>query len=155
MNKWSSHRTSNYGWDIPGSNGVRRKDRREKQCIAKGLAHTPQGALVLDLPCGTGRMYSLLKDLGYRVVSADSSEYMVEFARQRVECSAVNENHLQDNCLVADILQTDFADKQFDAVICNRLFHHFSEPQTRQKALLELKRICTGPIIVSFFSNIG
>ena len=151
-NTWAANRYAGY---FKGSPRLQRKDRREKQCIARALAQTAPGGLVLDLPCGAGRMYPLLKDLGLNVVSADSSEYMVNHARQAVEELRPSQNQPQDRFLVADIFQTGFADNQFDAVVCNRLFHHFPEPQIRQKALRELARICSGPIVVSFFSNLA
>ena len=56
---------------------------------------------------------------------------------------------------VADVLKTGFQNKQFDAVLSSRLFHHFSDPNTRQQALRELSRICSGPIVVSFFSTLA
>ena len=56
---------------------------------------------------------------------------------------------------VASVFETDFADGAFDAVVCNRLFHHFPLPQARRDALRELGRICRGPIVVSFFRNLG
>jgi len=52
-----------------------------------------------------------------------------------------------------DILNTTFEDNTFDAIICNRLFHHHPEAASRQQVLTELKRISKGRIIVSFFSN--
>jgi SAM-dependent methyltransferase len=55
--------------------------------------------------------------------------------------------------LVTSIFDTGFKDDVFDAVICNRLFHHFRESQVRRNALKELCRICNGIIVVSFFCN--
>jgi hypothetical protein len=49
-------------------------------------------------------------------------------------------------------MKTTYADKYFDATICNRLFHHFTESATRVSALRELRRITRGPIVVSFFN---
>ncbi|MBN1844162.1 MAG: methyltransferase domain-containing protein [Sedimentisphaerales bacterium] len=133
----------------------RSKHRREARCIAKALGRVSPPATVLDLPCGTGRMYPLLKQLGYTVVSADSSPYMVQYAQRRAETLNLDHSQDRDRFQVADVFQTGFADKQFDAVVCNRLFHHFAEPQARQQALRELGRICSGPIVVSFFSMVA
>jgi hypothetical protein len=55
--------------------------------------------------------------------------------------------------LVADVMATRFPDRSFDAVISSRLFHHFSESDTRRRALAELHRISKGPVIVSFFNS--
>lgn len=131
----------------------RRKDQREKRCIARGLAGVPCGALVLDLPCGAGRMYPLLKQLGFFVVSADVSPYMVQAARSCAE--ATGQMSDRDLFCVADVVNTGFKDKQFDAVLCNRLFHHLADPNIRRQGLRELSRICSGPIVVSFFSTVA
>ena len=132
-----------------------RKDKREKQCVTAALGRIPRGAHVLDIPCGAGRMYPLLKQMGFRTVGADASPYMVELARKRAVSLKSQNAFMEDSFCVADVLNTGFADKQFDAVLCNRLFHHFSCPKTRQTALRELSRICSGPIVVSFFSALA
>jgi ubiquinone/menaquinone biosynthesis C-methylase UbiE len=133
-----------------------RKDRREKRCVAKLLASLPQRAKVLDLPCGAGRMYPLLKkEMGFHVTSADASPYMVAIARKKAETLTAVDELILDTFCVTNVLKTDFADKQFDAVLSNRLFHHFSDSEVRQSALRELSRICSGPIVVSFFSTVA
>ena len=130
----------------------RRKDRREKRCVLRALSALPADATVLDLPCGTGRMYPLLKSRGFHVVSADSSAHMVARARENAQGRT---DTTGDTFVVADIFQTPFADDQFDAVLSNRLFHHFADDDWRRRALAELSRICTGPIVVSFFSTVS
>lgn len=40
-----------------------------------------------------------------------------------------------------------------DAIFCNRLLHHFAQPETRRAALTELGRIARGPLVVSFFNS--
>ena len=49
-----------------------------------------------------------------------------------------------------DILATGYAHDEFDGVSCIRLFHHFYESDTRRRRLGELRRICRGPIVVTF-----
>jgi len=106
---------------------------------------------VLDLPCGAGRLTPLLVDMGYKVISADSSAHMVRLAGQ---ASLRNGLPLAAaDFIVASVLATPFSDGEFDAVVCNRLFHHFRESEIRRQALRELKRICRGPIVVSFFCS--
>lgn len=123
------------------------KDRREKDCIRRGLASVPRGARVLDLPCGTGRITTFLLDQGYRVHAADYSEHMVAQAREA--CAGRDGVAFEQQ----DVMKTTFADGEFDAVVCNRLFHHFIEASTRRRALAELARISKGPIVASFFCS--
>jgi hypothetical protein len=54
--------------------------------------------------------------------------------------------------VVRDVMQTGYPDGYFDAVVCNRLFHHFRESETRIRALSELRRVSRGPVVVSFFN---
>jgi ubiquinone/menaquinone biosynthesis C-methylase UbiE len=131
------------------------RDRRERQAIIKALGSVLSESHILDLPCGTGRVTRLLVDQGFRVTAADVSNAMLTRARLNLRTfrprGAGACPHVDfDLC---DIMQTGYADGQFDAVVCNRLFHHFSEPSTRLRALKELRRICRGPAIISFFNR--
>ena len=132
-------------------------DRREKRCIIKALAsaNIRRGATVLDVPCGSGRLLPLLKKMGYRVTGADISAVMLEHAR--LYAGPLGENCLdeRDELQLTDIFRTGFSDNCFEAVVCNRLLHYFPEPQIRQRALKELRRICSGPIVVSFLCTLA
>lgn len=132
-------------------------DRREKKCVAKALkiANIPAGAHILDLPCGAGRLLPLLKRFGYKVTGADISDYMLLQARRYAGPAGENCLEETDSLQTANIFQTGFKDKCFDAVLCHRLFQYFPEPQLRQQALKELKRISRGPIIISFKCNLA
>lgn len=125
-------------------------DRRERRRIRAALGGLPAGARVLDLPCGAGRFLPLLHDkLRFHVTEADSSPHMVEKARQRATAYRM----LNTSFAVADALDTGFDDNAFDAILCNRLFHHFSENDVRVAALREFRRISRGPIVLSFFCS--
>jgi SAM-dependent methyltransferase len=135
------------------SNGWR--DRREKACIVSCLSAIPKGSRVLDLPCGTGRLTRLLVERGYRVTGADVSEAMLARARENYQ-SYRREHGAQAPDVqfgVRDVLATGFNTDEFDGLTCIRLFHHFSEAETRRKGLRELARICRGPIIVTFLNS--
>ena len=124
--------------------------RREIHCIQRCLSDVPVGARVLDLPCGTGRLVPFLTVSGYRVFAADSSAHMIERAKalaERQKCTSKLEFGMED------VMSTSFSDGSFDAVICNRLFHHFFESDVRIRALRELRRISRGPVIMSFFCS--
>jgi SAM-dependent methyltransferase len=130
------------------------RDRRERRAILKALDAVAAGASILDLPCGTGRLTPLLVKHGLRVTSADSSPHMVAMA-QRTWRQAAGDCRMSSEAVqfaVRDVTDTGYADGQFDATVCNRLFHHFTEAATRRLALAELRRITAGPVIVSFFN---
>jgi ubiquinone/menaquinone biosynthesis C-methylase UbiE len=123
-----------------------RKGKREKACIKAALRNVPPNSLILDLPCGTGRLSFFLKELGFRVIGADVSFYMVEHAKQFL---TTNNVHFEQQ----DILAIKHPDHTFQAAVCNRLFHHYANLEIRRLALKELMRVTDGPIIVSFFNS--
>jgi SAM-dependent methyltransferase len=125
--------------------------RREMRTILSCLKELPRHTRVLDLPCGTGRLLPDLAAAGYRVTEADSSPHMLELARQSTRGSALQMGDHQ--FVVASVFATGFADNSFDAVVCNRLLHHFRESAVRVNAIRELARISRGPIVASFFCN--
>jgi ubiquinone/menaquinone biosynthesis C-methylase UbiE len=141
-------------WYVSSISGTS-TDRHERRCVEKmlDLANIPNGASVLDIPCGSGRLLPCLKKRGFRVTGADVSAGMVEETRLYAGPDGENVLEKTDKLLVANILETKFEDKQFDAVLSHRLFQYFDEPQTRRNALKELKRISSGPIIISFLCN--
>jgi len=137
----------------PSAYGTRRRHRRELATILRTFRYIPDGARVLDLPCGTGRVTRLLLEHGLHVTAADASEPMVRLAQQNHRQFQSETSSAPDVTFeVRDVMRTGYADDRFDAVFCNRLLHHFSERATRRTALTELRRICTGPVIVSFFN---
>jgi 2-polyprenyl-3-methyl-5-hydroxy-6-metoxy-1,4-benzoquinol methylase len=143
---------SNY----PAEYGQKFRERKERSCILKALEHVAPNSSILDLPCGTGRLTRILVEAGLEVTGADSSGHMVELARSNWQNYQTHNSQFDSKNVtfdVRDVMDTKYADGQFDAVICNRLFHHFNESQTRIQALEELQRICNGPLIISFFDS--
>lgn len=129
----------------------RARHRREERCIARAFRDVPPGSSVLDLPCGAGRMFPVLARLGLRVTAVDGSAAMAERAARTAEAMGAASPVVEVR--TADVLDTGFPDDAFDAVLSNRLFHHFPEPELRRAGLAELRRICTGPVVVSFFCS--
>lgn len=131
-----------------------RRDLREWRCISRLMEGVSPAAPVLDLPCGAGRMTLRLLEAGFNVTAADTSRPML----QRAQASLAKHQSLAQIPLrfnYCDILNTPYENDAFKAILCNRLFHHFVEPATRQLALRELARICSGPIVLSFFRKHG
>ena len=128
-------------------------EQREKRYIKTALTIIPHGTSVLNWPCGHGQLLPFLKQLGYKVTSADSSSYAVMQAR--LYGGLLGENCIDDtdDFQVVNIFKTGFDDDYFGAVVVNHLFYRFPEPQMRQRIFKELQRICSGPIIVTFFYN--
>jgi len=159
---WQSHRDTIDQFNVPAvaakypaSFGSSFRARRERACLLTAIRTLPAGSHVLDIPCGTGRLTRLLVDAGMIVTGADSSPQMVDLARGNWEASEADRPIAGEQVRfeVRDVVQTGYPDQCFDAVLCNRLFHHFRNSSVRVAALSELRRICRGSIIVSFFNS--
>ncbi|MCB1790237.1 MAG: class I SAM-dependent methyltransferase [Gammaproteobacteria bacterium] len=123
------------------------RNRRELELITRAIADLPRGARVLDLPCGSGRVARYLDDAGFRVEAADASQHMTDLART----IALANGQRQIAFSIRDVFDTAYAPATFDAVICNRLLHHYRSAELRIQALQELRRITRGPIITFYF----
>lgn len=143
----TSAAAAKYATSLGGTSTHRRETRAILSCLKELARH----ASVVDLPCGTGRLLPELAAAGYRVTEVDSSPHMVALARQTALQSGLRMS--DDQFAVASIFATGFAPRSFDAVVCNRLLHHFRESAVRVNAIRELARISKGPIVASFFCN--
>lgn len=141
-----ARRAASYPSDYNGSF----RQQREKRCLQRLIAAIPPRSTVLDLPCGTGRVTRLIAEAGHRVIAGDSSPHMVAASREHLlpwfpDLSAT----------VMDAMDTGLPDRSVDAVICNRLLHHFSDAGLRIGVLTELARVSRGLVIVSFSCSFG
>jgi ubiquinone/menaquinone biosynthesis C-methylase UbiE len=106
--------------------------------LRQALARVPAGGTVLDVPCGTGVLTSMLASLGLAVTSLDISAPMLAVAAERGAGGRVR----------ADVERLPFASRTFDAVVCNRFLMHL--PSTLRPAVLrELCRVSRGPLVVT------
>lgn len=113
-------------------------NRLEQRLLLKSVAGLPPGALVLDLPTGTGRMARCLGKAGYRVVGADISLPMLREAR-RSSMPLVR----------AEAERLPFADNTFDAAVCFRLMSHLP-PDARRLVLAEMGRVARQRVVVVY-----
>lgn len=137
---------------VANKHPLSRRNRREERAIGHCLQSTAPliGKQCIDIPCGTFRLARVLLPAGLEITAADYSEAMLDQARQihagTGSAAAVTFSR-------QDVLHTTFADATFDIAVCNRLLHHYSEPQTRIAVLRELARITRDAVIVSFFDS--
>jgi ubiquinone/menaquinone biosynthesis C-methylase UbiE len=130
------------------------RQQRSRQAIVQAFEGLEPGSHVLDLPCGTGRLMPLILELGFSYSGADASGHMVDAARGKLaELQAGSTDALPVSLAVEDVMGLSYPDATFDAVIVNRLFHHYTRAETRISALTELARVSKGPIIVFFLNT--
>jgi ubiquinone/menaquinone biosynthesis C-methylase UbiE len=86
---------------------------------------------VLDLGCGTGRLYEIFKNKNIDYTGIDFSENLVRIARGKYG----------DRFVVGDILSLPFSDNYFDSVWAVAVLHHIPMKKLRKCALGEIKRV--------------
>jgi ubiquinone/menaquinone biosynthesis C-methylase UbiE len=123
------------------------KHRAEMRLVGRAFAAIPKDHRVLDVPCGGGRVTLHLARKGYQMACADLSEGMLKIARENVA-----RNGLHCPVEKQDVERLTYADNAFDTVISFRLFHHFPNPEIRQRAVNELCRVARQYVALSYFS---
>lgn len=98
---------------------------------------------VLDVPCGTGRLRSVLERRKMRYVGVDVSMPMLLEARRGDESGLMQ----------AELEHLPFQDDAFDLVVCCRLLHHLSEPEEIEAVVRELTRVSYRMVVVSFWDS--
>ena len=119
--------------------------QREQAWVEMWSQRVPAGAVVLDVPAGTGRFVGILRARGARVHAVDISEDMLAELRARwaPDGSAL---------VVArgDAEALAYAADTFEFAICWRLFH-LVPPETAERVVRELARVCRGQIVLEVF----
>ncbi|WP_330654527.1 class I SAM-dependent methyltransferase [Intestinibacter bartlettii] len=90
-----------------------------------------EGDKILDLGCGNGNIINLLKkERKADYYGLDISENMIEEAKKK--CGE------DVKFTVGDSENLPYQDGQFDIIICNASFHHYTKPEV---AVKEIKRV--------------
>jgi len=92
---------------------------------------------LLDLPCGTGRLFPLLGRDGHGFVGADVSLHMIEHARGKL---AVSDRSEGGGLVQCDAERLPFKDRSFDAGVSLRFMLHLDRAARRQ-VLAEMSRV--------------
>ena len=95
--------------------------------------YTKDNDKVLDLGCGTGRLYHLFADFqGVEYIGIDQSSGQLAVAREEFP---------ENTYIEAEMTSLPFEDNEFDIIYCIATFHHLSDEKSRLKALEEMKRV--------------
>ena len=114
---------------------------REKKCVADAIADLPPNSLILDAPCGTGRLAEVLLERGHRVVGLDISSQMLEVAKIRLARFGP-----RFQTRVGDATELVSGEDEFAAALCARVLMHF--PLSEQiKFLRGVARATDGKVI--------
>ncbi len=123
-------------------------NKRKLQAIAKAIdtASSLKASIrtALDIPCGTGRIFSTLFSRSIRLTGADLSLEMMQVARKKSRgIQSLN------GFIRCDAETLPFHDNQFDAVFSIRFLFHLPA-EVRKRALNEMTRISRQWVIVDY-----
>lgn len=117
-------------------------DALEKYNVRRAFEGIPTTSLVLDLPCGTGRLAETLLERGYRVCGADISPAMLEVAGRKLARFGDRFSILLGD--VHDLARE--RPKSYDCALCARVLMHF--PLVEQMRFLRaVTQLCRGAVV--------
>jgi ubiquinone/menaquinone biosynthesis C-methylase UbiE len=121
---------------------------RERAMARRALALAGDPQVVLDLPCGAGRFWTLLAEKPKRrILAADGSEEMLHVARQMQPKDLVE----RVESFQCSAFTTGLADDSVDSVFCMRLLHHIPESSHRVALLREFHRVTRETVCISLW----
>ncbi|WP_191487120.1 class I SAM-dependent methyltransferase [Pseudomonas sp. FEN] len=132
----------------PGSLLRRLGLAREKQWVRQSLKLAGEPGLVLDLPCGAGRFWSVLAERANRVIlAADPSQDILD------QCAV---HHSPDvlkrvRTFHSSVFAIGLPENAVDCIFCLRLFQHVSDTQQRMAMLREFHRVSRDTVILSLW----
>lgn len=96
------------------------------------LEYVENDVKVLDLGCGNGRVYDLLKSKDVDYLGIDNSSGLIDRAR---------ENYPKARFEIGDMVDLDLPDNSFDIIFSIASFHHIPGKKLRKQAVKEMHRV--------------
>jgi len=87
---------------------------------------------VLDLGCGNGRFYEIIKNCTKNYIGVDNCKSLIEIAREK---------YPHTNFKTADAFNLPFSENCFDKIYSIAVLHHIPSKRLRLKFLKEAKRV--------------
>ncbi len=117
--------------------------KAEFRVMSRLLTGMPPGAVILDAPCGNGRLAPFLRSLDPRhLIGVDLSNQM---AGQAVDG--------YDEVVVGDNFALPLTDRSVDLAVSVRLLHHYPDPEDRGAILTELARVARHRALFTFYQS--
>ena len=117
-------------------------NRLEKATVAAAFRGVAPGTVILDVPCGTGRIAEALLEHGLNVEGVDISGAMLDVARRKL--ARFGDRFKTRTADVKDLALA--APKSFDVALCARVLMHF--PLDEQVAFLKAVTLLTRDLVV-------
>ncbi len=127
------------------SSGRMQKLHAMEAGFAENLLHkVGSDAVIVDIPCGSGRFTKLFTKSKY-LFSMDISQDMLAEAKHAAP------EGFNGEFVLASATDIPLSDESVDLTFCMRLLHHLAEPDIRKQVLSELRRISKRWVAVSFY----
>lgn len=121
---------------------------QESRLIRKALDLAGQPNSILDLPCGTGRLWPLLLEKDNRmIIGADNCAEMLALARDSFSGHSLH----QLRYLQTEPDAIDLPDSAVDCIFCVRLFSRVGTAAQRRQLLREFHRVTRDTLILSLW----
>lgn len=119
-------------------------DALEKRALRRAFAAVPRSSIVMDLPCGTGRLAETLLQQGFRVVGVDISPAMLAVANRKLQRFGPRfQSTIAD---VHDLART--SESTYDVALCARVLMHFTLDE-QIEFLKSVARLTKGTVVFS------
>jgi ubiquinone/menaquinone biosynthesis C-methylase UbiE len=136
---------SQYNADYKERLFKRMSTRREFHLLRALLATQGHNSVILDMPCGGGRLSPQIGQFTDLLVEADIAEGQVLYGRKNCQLS------IPQVWMTASAFCLPFLDNSVDGVVCCRLCHHMPTPQERERLITEILRVSRKFVLMTFF----
>lgn len=116
----------------------------EYAVIAKCFRIAGEQEVILDMPCGAGRLFPAYRPFGKRFVCMDVSHEMIKFSRENLA-------EWKPSMGVGSAFQLPLKDGAVDCAFSARLFHHVPDEKERLQYIRELCRVSRKWVVFTYF----
>ncbi len=125
----------------------RQSTQREFKLIQQHVARIGRSRVILDLPCGGGRLTPAFADTADLVIEADIAHGQLLFNR------AESTGKTPRVWMTASAFHIPLRDDSVDGIFCIRLSHHLPTAAERERLLTELLRVSRRFVVMTFFDH--
>jgi SAM-dependent methyltransferase len=125
----------------------RSSTRREFDLLRAHVARVGRSHVILDLPCGGGRLTPAFADSAELVIEADIALGQVLYGRRESQVATPRA------WITASAFHIPLRDRAVDGTVSVRLSHHLPTEDERERHLAELLRVSRRFVIMTFFDH--
>jgi SAM-dependent methyltransferase/uncharacterized protein YbaR (Trm112 family) len=121
--------------------------RREYRLIGRHLRRVGHSRVILELPCGGGRMTPAFSDATDFVIEADIAIGQIAYGRKNSRVAKPRA------WMTASAFHIPLRDNSVDGTVCIRLAHHLPTDAEQERLFRELLRVSRRFVIVTYFDH--